>query len=212
MKKDCPKRKSWFEKKGMNYVYVCFESNLIEVPNNTWWLDSSATTHVSHVTQGFLSIQPINGTSEFLYMGNRMKAQIEGIGTYRLILDTGCYLDLEKCLYVPDCARNLVSVGKLDNVGFDVKIGNNTFSLYKRNTFYGSGVLIDNLYRFNLDVNFVESLFHVEHSIGNKRSAHNECSAFLWHQRLGHISKERIMRLVKSESYLNWILLTGRYV
>jgi len=128
-----------------------------------------------------------------------MKARIEGIGTYRLILDTRCCLDLEKCLYVPDCARNLVSVGKLDNVGFDVKIGNNTFSLYKRNTFYGSGVLIDNLYRFNLDVNFVESLFHVEHSIGNKRSAHNECSAFLWHQRLGHISKERIMRLVKSE-------------
>jgi len=47
------------------------------VPNNTWWLDSGATTHVSHVLQGFLSIQPIRGTEKFLYMGNRMKAQIE---------------------------------------------------------------------------------------------------------------------------------------
>jgi len=27
----------------------------------------------------------------------------------------------------------------------------------------------------------------------------NECSAFLWHKRLGHISKERMERLVKYE-------------
>ena len=47
-KKDCPKRKSWFEKKG-NFCYYVSELNLIEVPDNTWWLDTSATTHVSHV-------------------------------------------------------------------------------------------------------------------------------------------------------------------
>lgn len=34
-KKDCPKRKTWFEKKGMFYVSINFESNLIEVENNT---------------------------------------------------------------------------------------------------------------------------------------------------------------------------------
>ena len=58
-----------------------------------------------------------------------MKARIEGIGTYRLILDSGCCLDLEKCLYVPVCARNLVSVAKLDDVGFSFKIGNDFFFL-----------------------------------------------------------------------------------
>ena len=30
-KKDCPKRKIWFENKSMYYVSVCFELNLIEV-------------------------------------------------------------------------------------------------------------------------------------------------------------------------------------
>lgn len=198
-KKDCPKRKAWFEKKGTFYVSISFESNLIEVPNNTWWLDSGATTHVSHIMQGFLSIQPIRGTEKFLYMGNRMKARIEGIGTYRLILDTGHQLDLEKCLYVPGCARNLVSVGKLDRLGFDFKIGHGGFSLYKLAYYYGSGTLLDGLYRFNLDVNFVESLFNVEHNSSVKCTARNECSAFLWHKRLGHISKERMMRLMKSE-------------
>ncbi|WVZ07573.1 hypothetical protein V8G54_020919 [Vigna mungo] len=51
-------------------------------------------------------------------------AQIEGIGTYRLILDTGYCLNLEKCLYVPGCARNLISVAKLDCLGFNFKIEN----------------------------------------------------------------------------------------
>ena len=184
----------------------------MEVPNNTWWLDTSATTHVSHITEGFLSIQPIRRSDQFLYMGNRMKARIEGIGTYHLILDTSYHLDLEKCLYVPECARNLVSVAKLDKLGFKFEIGNGVFSLCKNKYCYGSGALIEDLYRFNLDVMFAESLFNIEQSIGKKRSAYNENSAFLWHKRLGHISKARVMRLIKMTSCLNWILLIGTYV
>lgn len=58
LENDCSKRKAWFEKKGINFISVRFESNLIVVPNNTWHLDSDATTHVSNITQRFLSIQP----------------------------------------------------------------------------------------------------------------------------------------------------------
>ena len=46
--KDCLKRKDWFEKKGTFSAFVCFKSNLVEVPNNTWWLDSGVITHVYH--------------------------------------------------------------------------------------------------------------------------------------------------------------------
>ncbi|CAL9086319.1 unnamed protein product, partial [Musa textilis] len=48
MKKDCIKRKTWFEKKGINTTFVCFESNITEVPSNTWWIDSGASTHVTN--------------------------------------------------------------------------------------------------------------------------------------------------------------------
>lgn len=132
-------------------------------------------------------------------MGNRMKARIEGIRTYRLILDTGYCLNLEKCLYVPGCARNLISVAKLDCLGFNFRIENDIFHLYKLSYYYGSGTLVDDLYRLNLDVNFSESLFNVEHVVDRNSSAGKECSAFLWHKRLGHISKERMLRLVKNE-------------
>ncbi|XP_075083097.1 uncharacterized protein LOC142166959 [Nicotiana tabacum] len=93
--KDFLKRKAWFEKKGTISAFVCFESNLIEVPNNTWWLDSGATSHA---------------------------------------------------LYVPSVSRNLISLLRLDVSGSDLKI---------------------------------------------KRGSLNESSAYLWHRRLGHISKER---------------------
>ena len=46
--KDCLKRKAWFERKGEPSALVCFESNLDEVPYNTWWIDSGCTTHVSN--------------------------------------------------------------------------------------------------------------------------------------------------------------------
>lgn len=59
-----------------------------------------------------------------------MNVRIEEIGMYRLILNTGYCVDLEKCLYAPDCACNLVSIGKLDKLGFSFKIGQNLFSLY----------------------------------------------------------------------------------
>lgn len=60
-KKDCRKRKLWFKKKDNHYVYVYFKSDLIEVSNNTWWLDSGATTHESHIEHRFRMIQPIRG-------------------------------------------------------------------------------------------------------------------------------------------------------
>lgn len=60
-----------------------------------------------------------------------MKAQIEGIGTYILILDIGYHIDLKSCLYVPGCARNLVSITKFDGLNFNFRIGNIVFSLFK---------------------------------------------------------------------------------
>lgn len=53
MKAECSKRKTWFEKKGKLCAYVCFESNLVNVPTNSWWLDLGANVHVSITMQGY---------------------------------------------------------------------------------------------------------------------------------------------------------------
>ena len=55
---NCQKRKAWFEKKDEHNAYACFESNLTEVPYNTWWIDSRCTTHVSNMIKDSLQPEP----------------------------------------------------------------------------------------------------------------------------------------------------------
>ncbi|PKI65259.1 hypothetical protein CRG98_014408 [Punica granatum] len=132
-------------------------------------------------------------------MGNRMKAPIEGKWTYRFIVDTGHHLDLFQTLCVASVSRNLISLSKLDASGFTVKFGHGCFSLFKNTALIGSGILCDGLYKLKFNDSFAESLLTVYHNVGIKRSMSNENSAYLWRRRLGHISKERLLRLVKNE-------------
>ena len=44
----------------------------------------------------------------------------------------------------------------------------------------------------------MESLFNIECDVDIKWNVHDDSSDYLWHQRLGHISKERIIRLMKN--------------
>lgn len=106
---------------------------------------------------------------------------------------------LDGCFYVPSISRNLVSLSKLDVAEYSFKFRNGCFSLYQHTYLIGSGTLYDELYRLNLDNLYAETLMTLHHNAGTKRSLVNECSVFLWHKRLGHISKERMERLVKNE-------------
>src|SRR5262249_39705637 len=74
-------------------------------------------------------------------------------------------------------------------------------SIFKRNGLIGSGILCDDLYKLNLDNLFAKTLLTLHHNVGTKRRLVNECSACLWHKRLGHISKEKMKRLVKNEIF-----------
>nr|KYP46271.1 Retrovirus-related Pol polyprotein from transposon TNT 1-94 [Cajanus cajan] len=136
-------------------------------------------------------------------MGNRGKVPVEAIGTYCLILNTRHHLDLLETLYVPSLSRNLVSLSKLDAIGYSFTFGNRCFSLFKHNHLIGTGILCDGLYKLNLDGLYDETLLTLHHNISTKRSLVNECYAFLWHRRLSHISRERMETLIKNEILSN---------
>ena len=48
VKKDCPKFKKWLKKKGNLSSFVCYESNMVNVNNNTWWIDSGSTINIAN--------------------------------------------------------------------------------------------------------------------------------------------------------------------
>jgi len=149
--------------------------------------------------QGFLTIQTISPNEKFVIIGNRVKAPVEAVRTYHLKLDTRHHLDLLETLYVPSLSRNLVSLSKLDVTEYSFNFGNGYFSLFKHNRLIGTYVLCDGLYKLKLDVLYVGTILTRHHIVGTKPSLVNERSTFLWHKRLGHISRESKERLIKNE-------------
>ena len=84
MKKDCPKYAKWLVKKGKLLNFICSEVNLTLIPNHTWWIDTSATTHISVKMQGCLRSPVSIDAERFIYIGNGNKTPIEAIGLFRL--------------------------------------------------------------------------------------------------------------------------------
>jgi transposase InsO family protein len=195
----CQNYHAWRAKKGKSLVMVCTEVNLSSVSRYTWWIDSGATTHISISLQGCLNCRKPSDDERFIFVGDGNKVEVEAIGTYRLLLKSGFYLNLYETFVVPSFRRNLISISALDKYGFICTFGNGKFSLFHDSKQVGSGFLsvYDNLYSLDINSSYIEAL-HVDTN-SKKRKLTNENSATLWHKRLGHISQRRIERLVSNE-------------
>ena len=67
--------------------------------------------------------------------------KLESIGTFRLLLKTGVYLDLKETYVVPSFRRNLISIYVLDKSGYYCSFGNSKFSLSLNSNDIGTGSL-----------------------------------------------------------------------
>ena len=194
VKKDCIKFKTWLEKKG-NFLAFVYESNMVNINHNTWWIDSGISIHVSNTLQGMTNLRKPMGSEHYIYSGSQMSSHVEAVGTCSLILSSGFSLHLEKTFYVPGFTRNLISVSRHVPLGNSFNFSDSGFSIFRNFEFIGYGILSDGLYRLCLQNENTHSSMHV--STGLKRCIMNEDSSNLWHRRLGHISIERVKRLVK---------------
>jgi len=159
MKKDCNKYKAWLAKREGTTSLVCYESNFVNNHNfhNTWWIDSGSTIHISTVMQGFQSIRKPSDGELCVYSGNKMASSVEGVGTFRLVLDTGYILDLEKTFFIPSFSKNLVSVPRLSPQGFEFQFKNFSLMIIKDSVLVGSGKLVDGLFSLDLDITYMQS-------------------------------------------------------
>ena len=91
--------------------------------------------------------------------------------------------------------RNLIFVSCLDKCGNFCSFRNVMVSLYLNSSVIGIGNLIDKLYKLNIKASNGNETLHSS-NYGIKRKLTNENSSMLWHRHLGHISNQRIQRLV----------------
>jgi hypothetical protein len=99
----------------------------------------------------------------------------------------GSIIVLHDVLYVPSIRRNLISVPILDNKGYKIKFKSMKVYIRKWNISV-KGTKIDNMYFIKVDnKNFISHYLCV-----------SESSSYLWHLRLGHINKNKLIRMSKS--------------
>ena len=131
---------------------------------------------------------------QFILSGNKMGSHVEAIGTCYLTLNSGFVLELQKTFYVPSFSRNLISISRLVPFGYSFHFSETSFNLIYKSDCVGNGILYDGLYCVFLQNDTTHNSLHVQ--TGIKRCIVNEDSSLLWHRRLGHISIDRIKRLM----------------
>nr|GEW09001.1 hypothetical protein [Tanacetum cinerariifolium] len=125
--------------------------------------------------------------------GNGVRAQVEAIGSFDLVLPNGLVICLNNCHYVPSIAKGVVSVHCLVENGFVRYFTDFGILVSKNNVHYFNAIPSNGIYEIDMHdlVLNVNSIYNVR----TKRAKHNLDSTYLWHCRLAHISKKHIEKM-----------------
>ncbi|GKB19052.1 retrotransposon protein, putative, ty1-copia subclass [Tanacetum coccineum] len=146
-----------------------------------------------HYKEGFREARKLKQGALYLYVGNGVRAQVEAIGSYDLVLPNGLVICLDNCHYAPSITRGVVLVHRLVENGFVQCFMDFGISVSKNNVFYFNVIPSNGIYEIDMHdlVPNVNSIYNVS----TKRAKHDLVSTYLWHCRLAHISKKRIEKL-----------------
>ncbi|TQE09672.1 hypothetical protein C1H46_004765 [Malus baccata] len=90
-RKDIERFKDWLRSKGRTDVYVCIESNLIEIHVNSWWFDTGSLVHITNTLHGFQKQKQTGKDSYNVFMGEGSRVAIEAIGIVKLKMKSGFF-------------------------------------------------------------------------------------------------------------------------
>lgn len=137
-----------------------------------------------------------NDVERYIYVGDGKSVEVEVVGSFRLLLCTGFYLDLKDTFVVPSFRRNLILVSYLEKSSYLYLFGNSEYkSSFISNIVWTSSLMDhDNLYLLGMITTYGKSLSVKSH--GTKCKIYHNNSWALRHKRLCHISKNKVESLV----------------
>ncbi|RVW97735.1 Retrovirus-related Pol polyprotein from transposon RE1 [Vitis vinifera] len=177
---------------------VASSNNLAD---DTWYLDSGASHHLTQSVGNLTSSSPYTGTDK-VTIGNGKHLSISNTGSHRLLFDSRSF-HLKKVFHVPFISANLISVAKFCS-------DNNALIEFRSNSFFvkdlhtkkvlAQGKLENGLYRFPVlnskKVAFVGATNSSTFYSHNSSIFDNKVK--LWHHRLGHASTDIITHIMQS--------------
>uniref|UniRef100_A0A2N9IIQ3 CCHC-type domain-containing protein n=1 Tax=Fagus sylvatica TaxID=28930 RepID=A0A2N9IIQ3_FAGSY len=160
------------------------------VSGNTWYFDSACCNHMSPDSQLFSSIIPTTHTPLIQTAnGSHLAASHTGSVSTSTLSLSDTYL-------IPNLTLNLISVGQLCELGFDLWFGSSGCRVQdpRTNQVLGTGRRVGRMFELtslHLPTTSTPPPSHVAHT----------ASVFplsLWHLRLGHVSNQKLRTLISS--------------
>ena len=145
-----------------------------------WILDSGCTFHMTNSREILTDYRDSKGGKVIL--GNNNTCSIEGSSKVSFKMFDGIVRTLTGVRYVPNLARNLISISVLDDMGIVSKIEAGSMKLSKGAMTIIKGHKHDGLYYLD-----GEPVTQCNNAV---TSNPEDLNAILWHRRLGHISEK----------------------
>ncbi|GJX38626.1 retrotransposon protein, putative, ty1-copia subclass [Tanacetum coccineum] len=95
-----------------------FTIELFAFPNKSWVYDTGYGTNICITKQGFREARKLKQGALYLYVGNGVRAQVEAIGSFDLVLPNGLVICLDNYHYAPSILRGVFLVHRLVENGF----------------------------------------------------------------------------------------------
>ena len=97
--------------------------------SDDWVLDSGCSFHMSPRRDWFDTYESCNGGN--VIVGNNAPCKVTGIGSIRLRTRDGRKLTLTRVQHVPTLGKNLISLGTLDDLGYNGVFSHGELSIYR---------------------------------------------------------------------------------
>ena len=139
-------------------------------------MDSGASFHSTYCSRSMKNLKLGNFGTVRLADGTSLN--VTGIGDVVLKTTLGTTWTLKSVRLIPDLTRMLLSIGQLDDQGYNVNFGNGQWKVVKGNLVIAKGKKVGTLYMLNTP------------SVGANAVTSEINPSTLWHQRLGHMSEK----------------------
>lgn len=156
-------------------VFAAFDDSGDRDPRR-WVLDTGASNHMTGSRAAFSSID--GGVTGSVRFGDGSVARIEGIGTVLLACKTGEHRDLQHVYYLPRLTANILSVGQLDELGYQVLVEDGVMRVRDEERRLLAKINRNAGRLYVLDVDIAQPVC---------LAARGEEEAWIWHARFGHL-------------------------
>ncbi|KAJ0494593.1 putative RNA-directed DNA polymerase [Helianthus annuus] len=157
---------------------ICCVEDTVE----SWIIDSGASFHAISSSRKMKNLRL--GNFGQVRLANDKMLDITGIGDIDLKTSLGTVWTLKNVRVIPELKRMLISIGQLDDQGYDVHFGGGQWRVVKGNMVIAKGKKQGTLYM-------------VEVPAGNANTvAKGPSPSSVWHQRLGHMGEKGMKMLV----------------